>query len=94
MGTIFLVMRNKGNDTDGYYYDSSTSVIGIREKRKDACELMCKAAKQLHPSEEPSSPPTYDGYYPIRVEYRIVEDLYDVFWVESRIVGENGDNIE
>lgn len=93
MGTVFLVMRDKGNDTDGYYYDSVTSVIGIREDRRDACELMLKAARQLYPSQEPTLPVIYANGYPIRIEFRIVEDLYDAFWIESHIVGEAGDKI-
>lgn len=82
MNRIYIVMREKGTATDGYYYESDTSIIGVRETPKEAADLL-KAATIAWCGEETPYSGTYDEYGDNRVTYANGCDLWDTFWIEE-----------
>lgn len=89
---VWIVMRDEGVRSDGYYYESDTSIIGIRETKKDALNLLNEIRNKLHPDEEPELT-VCPNDVPTRFEYHICDDLYDVFWIYEGRTGPAGDNI-
>lgn len=82
MNRVYIVMRENGTDTDGYYYESSTSIIGVRETPGEAADLLKAATIAWHGEEKPSSG-TYNEYGDYRVTYANGCDLWDTFWIEE-----------
>ena len=85
-------MREKGERSDGYYYQSATSIIGARTTKEEACQLLQKAAALLHPDEKPFSG-TYDTYGDTEMVFHLFEDLVDKLWVETVDIGSVYDRI-
>ena len=88
---IFVVFREEGLRSDGYYYESKTSVIGSRKTKEEAYELLFSAATHFHPNEIKTCDSTADECLRIRFDIGC-DDLEDVFWVEPLIVGKKGDS--
>ena len=40
MSHVFIIMREKDIRTDGYYYESETTIIGIRNTPEEATKLL------------------------------------------------------
>lgn len=89
---IYLVMRDEGLRSDGYYYESHTSIIGARENEKEAVELLACATTTFHANEKPVHG-KYGEYGDTERGYRMAGDLYDVFWVKEIVIGATGDNL-
>ena len=77
----YLVMREEGQRTDGYYYESRTSILGAREKPEEAVELLHEMMEKYHPGEKPYND-IFNVYGDKMAEYSNGE-LGDKFWIEK-----------
>ena len=82
MNRVYIVMRENGIDTDGHYYESSTSIIGVRETPEEAADLLKAATIAWHGEEKPDHG-IYDEYGDKKVTYANGCDLWDTFWIEE-----------
>lgn len=89
---IFIVMRDEGLRSDGYYYESKTTILGVRETEEEAVELLKQITEKLHPGEKPIAG-EYNRIGDTKRQYDYGVELYDIFWVKSVIVGDVGDQI-
>lgn len=81
---VYIIMRQEGIRSDGYYYESETTIIGIRNTPAEAALLLQAAAICYHDDEKPSYG-EYNEYGDTRIVYHIVEDLEDCFWIETHV---------
>lgn len=84
MDPIYIVMRREGTRTDGYYYESVVTIIGLRDDPAEASELLKAAAICFHKDEKPCRG-TYDKYGDTEIVYGDLE-LEDEFWIEKRYI--------
>lgn len=84
MDYVYIIMRQKGVRSDGYYYESETTIIGIRNTPEEAALLLQAAATCFHDCERPSYG-EYDTYGDTKIVYHIAEDLEDCFWIERHV---------
>lgn len=84
MDYVYIIMRRKGIRSDGYYYESETTIIGIRNTPEEAALLLQAAAICFHDDEKPSYG-EYNKYGDTKIVYDIVEDLEDCFWIEAHV---------
>lgn len=88
---VYVVMRENGIRSDGYYYESDTHIIGGREKKEDAIDLLQQAAKMLHPNEKPIRG-TFDQYGNTQLVFdNGADDLEDKFWIYELVTSKIGD---
>ena len=81
--TRYLVMREEGLRTDGYYYEAKTTILGSFYEEKDACSFLKEVAKILYADEKPLS-----GTYNLNGDTQMVfgdSELQDIIWVEPVI---------
>lgn len=74
----YIVMRNKGLRTDGYYYESDTTIFGLEDTEAKAKQLLDKAIKKYHPNEQPMENP-----FDKEAAFILSAGLYDYFWIEA-----------
>lgn len=84
---IYVIMRERGIRSDGYYYESDTSIIGLRDTPEEAAKLLKNIALKFHKNEKPCMG-TYNEYGDTRIEYQISADLSDIFWIEEEYLNQ------
>lgn len=90
---VYIVMREKGIRSDGYYDETRTTIIGVRDDPKKAAELLKTAVHKYHP--DPEDKPiegAWDQYGDTLLVYPL-SDQYDRFWIEV-MMDEVDDNLE
>ena len=90
---VFIVMREKGIRSDGYYDETQTTIIGVRDDWKKACELLKTAVQKFHP--DPNDKPiegAWNQFGDTLLVYPLA-DQSDKFWIED-MLDELDDNLE
>ena len=82
MEKIYLIMREKGLRTDGYYYESETSVIAATNEPAKAAQLLADTVRKEHTEDELRSG-KYNIYGDTEVVFEISCELCDRFWIEE-----------
>lgn len=90
---VYIVMREEGIRSDGYYYESDTKIIGGRETPEEAAKLLHEAVLRAHPNEQPSSG-RYNQYGDTSMTFDYgVDDLQDRFWIQELYLSSADDNL-
>lgn len=81
---LYVVLRDEGIRSDGYYYESDTTVLGVFNNHKKASEALVAAADNFHPNEKPVlGSYNIDTLETTRREYELNSELNDIFWIEE-----------
>lgn len=80
---VYLVMREKGLRTDGYYYESNTSIIAGTKDPDKAAKLLKEATVKEHGDTKPYRG-EYNAHGDSKMEFELCgTELMDVFWIEE-----------
>ena len=77
----YIVMREKGIRTDGYYYESDTTILGVKGSMEKAQDLLQRAVQKYHSDEKPIHG-RYNQTGDIEMAFGDSE-LEDRFWIED-----------
>ena len=93
MEKIYLVLREKGTHTDNKtYYESETTICGVREDPSEASDLLKDVVKKYHP-DETAIRGTYDMDTKLdtSMTFWMEDGLEDSFWIKTMLIGPEGD---
>lgn len=83
---VYVITRDRGIHSDGFYYEKATSIIGIFEKEKEACEMLVKISDAIYPNTKPIRGAYNETGETERI-YHICDDLVDEFRIEEIVIG-------